>query len=89
MAPIAQALLSGNSQLGLAHSQLMLLVPEQALQELLIPSGHMQAIAQRCQVRLDLDPELRGGRRQVMLSGTVLGNAAASYWIQAGIAFDS
>mmetsp|Transcript_41308 Transcript_41308/g.133101 ORF Transcript_41308/g.133101 Transcript_41308/m.133101 type:complete len:147 (+) Transcript_41308:359-799(+) len=106
-----EVLLAQNAQCGPAPSQLLLLLPEAALQqacrsrkprrracqpgkplpkhgtvEVLIPSGHVQEVARRCQVRIDLANEAVQGFRQVMLTGTLLGTAAATYWMQVGIA---
>mmetsp|Transcript_41309 Transcript_41309/g.133104 ORF Transcript_41309/g.133104 Transcript_41309/m.133104 type:complete len:122 (+) Transcript_41309:359-724(+) len=81
-----EVLLAQNAQCGPAPSQLLLLLPEAALQQVLIPSGHVQEVARRCQVRIDLANEAVQGFRQVMLTGTLLGTAAATYWMQVGIA---
>lgn len=76
-AAFCQALQSQGTQ-----SQLLLLVPQDLLQKALIPHGDLSAIAQRCQIRIDLGDHVAPNMRQVSLSGTIAANAMASYFLQ-------
>merc|ERR1719277_2246760 len=64
------------------QTQLHVLLPQDLLQRALIPNGHLGEIAQRCQIRLDLGPDVAPNRRQVTLTGAVAANAMAAYFLQ-------
>lgn len=87
-APRVEALLLSSSPVGNAPSMLVLLVHERLLLKGLVPSGHMQEVARRCQVHIDVadEQECPPQWRQVTLLGTVATNAAAAYWLQVGAA---
>merc|ERR1719433_831606 len=71
-----------SSMLGQAGSKLLLLLPVDLLQQALVPHGHLSDIAQRCQICIDLGPEVHPNMRQVSLSGSVTANAVAVYLLQ-------
>lgn len=82
--PKVEALLASNTRCPQATTQMFLLLPDALIHEKLVPSGHIQHIAQRCQVQIDLGETLQSSR-QVKLTGSLLGTAAAAYWIQVGM----
>lgn len=74
------------SGMGQFHAQLMLLLPADAVRQALVPRGHLQEIAQRCQIRMDLGQEIPPNLLQVNLSGTVAANSMAAYFLQERLA---
>lgn len=81
-----EQLLAPSSVIGNWPSQVLLLVPDELLQRALIPKGVLAEVAARCGVRIDLGPLAQPCHRQVLVTGTVVGNAAAVYWLQDGMA---
>lgn len=70
------------SVLGQASSEMMLLLPNDLLHLCLIPQGHLAEIAHRCEVRIDLRADVTPSQRQVALTGTVVANSMAAYFLQ-------
>jgi len=64
------------------QSQLVLLLPAELIQRALIPQGHIAEIAQRCGIRVDLGGEVHPDLLQVGLTGSIVANAMASYFLQ-------
>merc|ERR550534_2796024 len=64
------------------QSQLLVLLPAELVQRVLIPRGHLAEIAQRCQVRIDLGADVPPNLRQVSLGGSVVANAMAALFLQ-------
>lgn len=85
-APQVEAMLLGSSMMGNTRSRLEILISSRLLLQSLVPSGHLQDVAKRCQVHIEIADELESppGTRCVVLVGTVAGNAAAAYWLQVG-----
>merc|ERR1711865_13123 len=69
------------SILGQHPAQLAVLLPQDLLQQSLIPHGHLAAIAQTCNINMELGGE-HSGMRQVTLTGSVIANAMAAYFLQ-------
>merc|ERR1740120_674116 len=67
---------------GINSAQLTLLLPQNLVQNILIPRGIMAEIAQRSGSKIDLGSEGPVGMRQVMLSGTMVANSLASLYLQ-------
>merc|ERR1719296_264804 len=67
---------------GINNAQLTLLLPQALIQNILIPRGIMAEIAQRSGAQIDLGAESPAGMRQVTLSGSMVGNAMASLFLQ-------
>eukprot|EP00929_Paragymnodinium_shiwhaense_P016305 TRINITY_DN12457_c0_g2_i1.p1 TRINITY_DN12457_c0_g2~~TRINITY_DN12457_c0_g2_i1.p1 ORF type:complete len:717 (+),score=195.28 TRINITY_DN12457_c0_g2_i1:110-2260(+) len=73
-----------------SNAKLALLLPLDLLQKALIPLGYLSEIAEKCQIRIDLGPEVmclqeaKGQvvMRQVSMTGSVAGNALAAYFLQ-------
>merc|ERR1712070_986843 len=72
----------GNAVMQGPHSQLLLLLPVGLLEQALVPRGHLQEIAQRCQIRIDLGAEVPPKMRQVAFTGPVVANTLAAYFLQ-------
>merc|ERR1712151_731530 len=77
-----RAFLAALQASGINNAQLTLLIPQQLLQNILIPRGIMAEIAQRSGAQIDLGTESPAGMRQVTLSGSMVGNALASLFLQ-------
>mmetsp|Transcript_138412 Transcript_138412/g.240873 ORF Transcript_138412/g.240873 Transcript_138412/m.240873 type:complete len:108 (+) Transcript_138412:3-326(+) len=71
-----------SSLFGQQSSQLLLLLPMELIQKALIPSGHLAEIAEKCHIRIDLGREVPPNLREVMMTGTVVANAMAIYFLQ-------
>merc|ERR1712113_639664 len=67
---------------GINSAQLTLLIPQNLIEQILIPRGIMAEIAQRSGAKIDLGNEGPAGMRQVTLSGTMVANALASLYLQ-------
>merc|ERR550532_590202 len=67
---------------GINNAQLTLLIPQALVQNILVPRGIMAEIAQRSGAQIDLGSESPAGMRQVTLSGSMVGNALASLFLQ-------
>merc|ERR1712187_1090484 len=76
------AFLSALQASGVNSAQLTILLPQMLVQNLLVPRGFMAEIAQRAGSKIDLGSESPPGMRQVMLSGSMVGNALASLYLQ-------
>ncbi|CAE7466018.1 unnamed protein product [Symbiodinium natans] len=87
-APGVEALLQNSSSIGHLRGTLSVLLASDILFSTLVPGGHMQELAQRCQVHIDIvaDASLPASLRQVVLTGSLASNAAAAYWLQVGTA---
>merc|ERR1719433_1879170 len=70
------------SAVGQFPGQLLLLIPADLLQQALVPHGHLADIAQRCQIRIDLGGEVPPNFLQVSMTGPVMANAMAAYFLQ-------
>merc|ERR550514_980180 len=77
-----RAFLSALQASGVNSAQLTLLLPQNLLQNILIPRGFMAEIAQRSGSKMDLGNEGPAGMRQVTLSGSMVANALASLYLQ-------
>jgi len=62
-------------------SPMHILLPKSALQQALLPKGHLTDIAKKCQVQIDLGQEL-ADLRQVTIKGGLAANAYAAYLLQ-------
>eukprot|EP00928_Gymnodinium_smaydae_P028480 TRINITY_DN21710_c0_g1_i1.p1 TRINITY_DN21710_c0_g1~~TRINITY_DN21710_c0_g1_i1.p1 ORF type:complete len:286 (-),score=20.06 TRINITY_DN21710_c0_g1_i1:85-942(-) len=78
-------LLVSSSVISQAQSQMRLILPDDLIQKALVASGHMAAIAHKCNIRIDLDSEVLPSQRMVILTGTVLSNSIAAYLMQEGL----
>mmetsp|Transcript_71056 Transcript_71056/g.219692 ORF Transcript_71056/g.219692 Transcript_71056/m.219692 type:complete len:161 (+) Transcript_71056:2-484(+) len=67
---------------GINNAQLTLLLPQNLVQNILVPRGMMAEIAQRSGSHIDLGSESPAGMRQVTLSGSMVANALASLFLQ-------
>merc|ERR1719420_785342 len=67
---------------GVNNAQLTILLPQNILQNVLIPRGIMQEIAQRSGSQINLGAENPAGMRQVNLSGTMIANSMAVLYLQ-------
>merc|ERR1719277_2617902 len=67
---------------GINNASLTLLIPQALVQNILVPRGFMAEIAQRSGAQIDLGSESPAGMRQVTLSGSMVGNALASLFLQ-------
>jgi len=87
-APQVEALLQSSSSMGHLRGTLSVLLASDVLFSTLVPGGHMQDLAQKCQVHIDIisDASIPSSMRQVVLTGSLANNAAAAYWLQVGTA---
>merc|ERR1719159_1102727 len=67
---------------GISRAQLTLLLPSNILQNVLIPRGIVQEIAQRSGSTINLGPEGPTSMRQVQLTGTMVANSMAALYLQ-------
>merc|ERR1740129_412301 len=67
---------------GINNASLTLLIPQALVHNILVPRGFMAEIAQRSGAQIDLGSESPAGMRQVTLSGSMVGNALASLFLQ-------
>merc|ERR1719321_2412762 len=67
---------------GISRSQLTLLLPSNILQNVLIPRGIVQEIAQRSGSTINLGIESPVNMRQVQLTGTMVANSLAALYLQ-------
>eukprot|EP00929_Paragymnodinium_shiwhaense_P016304 TRINITY_DN12457_c0_g1_i1.p1 TRINITY_DN12457_c0_g1~~TRINITY_DN12457_c0_g1_i1.p1 ORF type:complete len:664 (+),score=137.20 TRINITY_DN12457_c0_g1_i1:90-2081(+) len=67
------------------------LVDHDVLQHSLIPQGHLAEIAQKCQLRIDVGPEVNtsGRCKQLTFTGSLVANAMAAYFLQERISWCS
>mmetsp|Transcript_104654 Transcript_104654/g.233695 ORF Transcript_104654/g.233695 Transcript_104654/m.233695 type:complete len:99 (-) Transcript_104654:31-327(-) len=77
-----RAFVSALQASGVNSAQLTVLLPQNLLQNILIPRGIMTEIAQRAGIKMDLGNEGPAGMRAVTLSGPMVGNAMASLYLQ-------
>ena len=77
-----RGLLLSSSSLAQASSQMHILLPERLVQHALIPHGHLTEIAHKCNVRIDVGPEVLPIHRAIHLIGTVISNTFAAYCLQ-------
>merc|ERR1712060_652441 len=77
-----KAFLSALDASGINNAQLTLLIPNNLIQNILIPRGFMTEVAQKSGAKIDLGCESPPGMRQVTLSGSMVGNALASLFLQ-------
>merc|ERR1711972_1288684 len=70
------------SSMGQFKAQLMLLLPFHVVHKALIPHGHLSEIAQKCQIKIDLDNEMAPQQCQLTFSGSMVANSLASYFLQ-------
>merc|ERR1719409_1129608 len=82
MSPNEQAFMKAMQASGINNAQLTMLVPQNLIQNILIPRGFMMEIAQRSGTQIDLGPEGPPGMRQVVLNGTMVANSMASMYLQ-------
>merc|ERR1719411_2098732 len=66
-----------SSMVGQSNAQLLLLLPVDMLQQLLVPQGHLAEIAQKCGIRIDLGIEVPTNMCQVAFTGPIASNAMA------------
>merc|ERR1719296_473192 len=67
---------------GSSNERAFMAAPQALIQNILIPRGIMAEIAQRSGAQIDLGAESPAGMRQVTLSGSMVGNAMASLFLQ-------
>merc|ERR1712151_141138 len=77
-----RAFLAALQASGINNAQLTILVPQNLVQNILVPRGLMAEIAQRSGCQIDLGTESPPGMRHVTVSGTMTANALASLFIQ-------
>merc|ERR1712032_433334 len=77
-----RAFLTALQASGINSAQLTILVPQNIVQNALIPRGIMGEIATRSGCQIDLGNESPPGMRQVKVSGSMTGNALASLFLQ-------
>merc|ERR1719343_766804 len=82
MGSTEQQFLQALNASGIGSAQLTLLLPQPLVQNILVPRGIMAEIAQRSGAKIDLGSEGPVGMRQVSLSGSIIGNALASLFLQ-------
>merc|ERR1719361_2346163 len=71
-----------SSMQGQSNAQLLILLPVDLLQQILVPQGHLAEIAQKCGIRIDLGMELPNNMCQVAFTGPIASNAMAAYFLQ-------
>merc|ERR1711924_438886 len=71
-----------NSMTAGMSSQHHVLVPNNVLQQALIPKGYLSEIANRCQIRIELGQDVQPNLRQLTFCGGVAANAVAVYFLQ-------
>merc|ERR1712187_205177 len=67
---------------GINNAQLTLLLPQNLVQNILVPRGFMAEIAHKSGSKIDLGNESPPGMVQITLSGTMVANALASLFLQ-------
>merc|ERR1712087_926674 len=77
-----RAFLSALQASGINNAQLTLLLPQNLVQNILVPRGFMAEVAHKSGAKIDLGSESPPGMRQVSLSGTMVANALASLFLQ-------
>merc|ERR1712217_679988 len=77
-----RAFLAALQASGINSAQLTILVPQNLVQNVLVPRGIMAEIAQRSGCQIDLGAEKPPGMRQVNVSGSMTANALASLFLQ-------
>merc|ERR1712060_290894 len=80
--PNEKAFLSVLQASGINNAQLTLLLPANLVQNILIPRGFMAEVAQKSGAKIDIGCENPPGMLQVTLSGSMVGNALASVFLQ-------
>merc|ERR1712060_599189 len=77
-----RAFLTALQASGINNAQLTILVPQNLVQNILVPRGIMAEIATRTGCQIDLGAESPPGMRQVKVGGSMTGNALASLFLQ-------
>merc|ERR1712176_943382 len=77
-----RAFMSALQASGINNASLTILVPQDLVQNILVPRGFMAEIAQRTSCQIDLGTENPPGMRQVTVKGSMTGNALASLFLQ-------
>merc|ERR1719335_5546 len=77
-----RAFMSALQASGATSSTLTLLVPQNMLQNVLIPRGIMQEISQKSGCAIDLGAEGPGDTRQVTVRGSMVANSLAALYLQ-------
>merc|ERR1712061_797263 len=80
--PNERAFMSALQASGINNAQLTLLLPQNLVQNILVPRGFMAEVAHKSGAKIDLGTESPPGMRQVSLSGTMVANALASLFLQ-------
>merc|ERR1712187_706547 len=77
-----RAFLSALQASGINNAQLTLLLPQNLVQNILVPRGFMAEVAHKSGSKIDLGSESPPGMVQITLSGTMVANALASLFLQ-------
>merc|ERR1712061_228226 len=80
--PNERAFMSALQASGINNAQLTLLLPQNLVQNILVPRGFMSEVAHKSGSKIDLGIESPPGMRQVTLNGTMVANALASLFLQ-------
>merc|ERR1719161_2095822 len=76
-----RAFMSALQASGATSSQLTMLVPQNMLQNVLIPRGIMQEISRRSGCSIDVGAEGPSNTRQITVKGTMVNNSLAALYL--------